>query len=70
MSAATGPEADTALAVRAETFALTIPRDHQDNDHGNRNHRRYQDHHKNVLENQSWRIFRCCSFNDILGGGG
>ena len=47
---ATCPEADTALAVRAETFALTIPRDHQDNDHGNRNHRRYQDHHKNVLE--------------------
>ena len=40
----------TALAVRAETSALAIPRDHQDNDHGNRNRQRYQDHRKDVLE--------------------
>jgi hypothetical protein len=40
----------TALTVRAETSALTIPRDHQDNDHGKRNRQRYQDHCKDVLE--------------------
>lgn len=53
MSAATASfwHADgTALAARAETCALAVPRDHQEDDDGSRNRQGDQDHRKDVLE--------------------